>query len=164
MTTSGDDPMVRDRGDRLTRDLLSYEPPQVAIGYAPDVAGKGELGNQVARVVSRALRDARDDKGLGRAEIAQQMTSILGRSVSKDTLDQWASEAGEDRRIPVDAFIALIRATGARELLGFIPGQFGCVVVEQKFEALIQLQMIEQQERELSAYKQRVLAAVRAAR
>jgi hypothetical protein len=144
-----------------TRDLFSWQPPQVAVGYAEEVAGKGPLQNRIARLVSRALRDARDDRGLGRGEIARRMTDELGRKVSEDVLDKWSSEAAEAHRIPLDAFIALIAATGANELLGFVPGLLGFVVVPKKYKAFIDLQLLEDHERDVAAHKAKILADMR---
>ena len=92
------------------------------------------------------------------------MTAELGRSVSSDILDKWASEASEDHRIPLDAFIALVAATGANELLGFVPGLSGFVVVPKRYKAFIDLQLLEEHERELAVHKARIQADLRAQR
>jgi len=154
--------MIGDADKR--RDPFAWEPPQVTVGYADEVAGKGPLANRIARLISRALRDARDDRGLSRAEIAHRMTGELGRKVTEDILDKWASEASENHRIPLDAFIALVDATGAHELLGFIPELLGFVVVPKRYKALIDLQLLEAHEQEVAAHKARILADVRAQR
>lgn len=153
--------MARDRNDGGTNELFSWEPPQVAVGYSDEVTGKGELQNKISRLIGRALRDARDDRGMSRGSVAVQMTNQLGRSLSEDMLDKWASEASDQHRIPLDAFIALIQVTGADELLGFLPGLFGFVVVDKKYEAIIELQLLEEHERELNAHKARLQAKVR---
>ncbi len=138
--------------------------PQVAVGYPDDVAGQGELPNQIARLVSRALRDARRERELSRADVAQRMTRELGRKVSEGTLEQWASEANVTHRIPFDAFIALVAATGATELLGFLPGLMGFAVVPKQYLAAIDLHLLEEFERELAEHKARLQADVRALR
>ncbi len=153
--------MVRDRGDKGTNDLFAWEPPQVAVGYSDDVAGRGDLPNKIARLVGRALRDARDEGRMSRARIAADMSEELGRSVSDDMLDKWSSEASTQHRIPLDAFIALIRVTGCNELLGFVPSLFGFVVVERKYEAIIELQLLEQHERDIADRKARLQHKVR---
>lgn len=139
-------------------------PPQVAVGYADDVAGQGELPNRIARLVSRALRDAHKERGLSRAEVAQRLARELGRKVTESTLEGWASEADVNHRIPLDAFIALVAATGADELLGFVPGLMGFVVVPKKYMAVIELQLLEEFERDLAEHKAKLLADVRALR
>lgn len=148
-------------GADTTRRGFGWEPPQVAVGYSDDVTGRGPLQNRIARLVSRAMRDARDDRGLSRAEIASRMSVELGRRVSEDILDKWSSEASETHRIPFDAFIALVSATGADDLLGFLPNLMGFVVVPKHYKPLIELQLLEEHEQELAAHKARIHAELR---
>ena len=138
--------------------------PEVTVGYADDVAGRGPIQNRIARLVSRALRDARDDRGMSRADVARRMTDELGRKVSEDVIEKWASEASETHRIPFDAFIALVAATGATELLGFLPNLMGFVVVPKRFKPLIELQLLEEHEKDLAAHRARIHAELRGQR
>lgn len=150
------------RRDPLTRDLFAWEPPAVAIRYSDDVVGRGGLDNKIARLVSRALRDARDS-GSSRQEVAQSLSAFIGRSVSEAMLHKWASEAAGEHRIPLDAFIGLVHATGAKELLGFVPGEFGLTVIEDAYAELIEERLIEDHIEEMQARRQ-VLAARRKGR
>jgi len=152
--------MARAR-DTRTADLLSWEPPSVAVGYGDDVAGRGALDNQIARLLSRALRDAKDEKGHSRAVIAGLMTLELGRNVSEDQLDKWASEASTGHRIPLDAFVALVKVTEAEDLLGFIPRLLGFAVVPVRYAEIIELHLIEEKARELEAHKASLQARLR---
>ncbi|MCB1363603.1 MAG: hypothetical protein KDK02_05745 [Rhodobacteraceae bacterium] len=154
--------MVR-RRDPLTRDLFDWQPPKVAVGYGPEVAGRGRLDNKIARLVSHALRDARDE-GLGRTEVAARMSEFLGRAVSGAMLNKWSSEGSEDHRIPLDAFIGLVHATGVKELLGFAPGEFGLTVIESEYAEMIKLQLIREKRLELEAQEQALLARWKARR
>lgn len=149
------------RRDTRTLDLLNWEPPQVAVGYEPGVAGRGSLDNQIARLLSRALRDAADDKGLSRDDVAALMTLDLGRSISKDQLDKWTSEASTTHRIQLDAFVALVKVTEATDLLGFIPGILGFAVVPKKYAEIIELHLLEEKEQEIAAAKQAISARLR---
>lgn len=154
--------MVR-RDDR-TLDLLSWEPPEVAVGYAEDVAGRGPLENRIARVISRALRDAADDGGLTREAIAKAMTASLGRPVSRAMLDKWTSEGSTEHRIPLDAYIALVEATGAVDLVGFIAEQFGLVAIPERYQAIVELHLVEEHEAEVRARKDALTAKLRGGR
>ncbi|WP_418459807.1 hypothetical protein ACNT8L_04695 [Brucella intermedia] len=151
------------RRDPLTKDLFEWTPPQVAIRYEEGVTGRGSLDNQIARLVARALRDARDDNK-GRSEIAASMTRYLDRSISTTMLDKWASEASGEHRIPLDAFIALVHATDAKELLGFVPGMFGLTVIENEYADLIEDRLLEDHIEELQARRQVLSAKRKAAR
>lgn len=149
--------------DPLTKDLFTWEPPKVAIGYGEEVTGRGRLDTKIARLIAHALRDVRDDKGLSRDDVATQMSEFLGRKVSAETLYKWTSESSEDHRIPLDAFIALVRATGAKELLGFVPGEFGLTVIENEYAELIEERLLLDHKEEVEARIQ-MLAARRKAK
>ena len=148
--------------DPLTKDLFSWEPPKVAVGYGSDVTGRGPLDSKIARLIGQSLRDARDD-GMTRADVARQMSAYLGRSISEAMLNKWASEGSDEHRIPLDAFIGLVQATGMRDLLGFVPGEFGLTVIENEYAELIEERLLEDHIEEMQARKQ-VLAARRKSR
>lgn len=143
------------RRDTNTGDLLSWVPPKVDIGYDADVAGRGQLDNKIARIITRALRDAKDNKDLSRSVIAEKMAAYLGRRVSEDLLNKWTSEAS-DNRIPLDAFIALIDITGVDDLLGFVPKIFDCTVVPKKYASIIELHLLEKHEQEIATHKAKI--------
>ncbi|WP_370270134.1 hypothetical protein [Nioella sp.] len=148
--------------DPLTKDLFSWQPPKVGVGYSEDVIGRGRLDNKIARLIAQALRDARDD-GQSRADIARALSAYLGRSVSEAMLNKWSSEGSEEHRIPLDAFIGLVHATGARDLLGFVPGEFGLTVIENQYAELIEERLLDDHIEEMQARKQ-VLSARRKSR
>lgn len=149
------------RRDTRTADLLSWSPPEVAVGYDAGVAGGGNLDNQIPRLLARSLRDFKERKGHNRAVVAGLLTLELGRNVSEDQLDKWTSEASTTHRIPLDAFAALVKVTEAEDLLGFIPHILGFIVVPQKYAEIIELYLIEEKERELNAAKAAVQARLR---
>lgn len=153
--------MTRSR-DPLTKDLFAWEPPRVAVGYGAEVTGRGPLDNRIARLIGQALRDARDE-GLVRSEVARRMSACLHRTISEPMLNKWSSEGSEDHRIPLDAFIALVEATGAKDLLGFVPGEFGLRVIEAEYAELIEERLLDDHIEEMQARRQ-VLAARRKAR
>ena len=140
--------MPRDRRDNLTLDLLEWQPPKVAVEIEQGVAGCGDLANQIARTISHALRETE----LDRDEVADKMSAYLGRKISRDILDKWSSEASENNRIQFDAFIALIDATGATDLLGFAPEKFGFSVVSNHYRKVIEYHEIEEHEREVALH------------
>ena len=151
------------RRDPYTKDLYAWEGEPVAVGYGDDVTGRGPLGNRISRLVGRALRDAKD-AGQCRDDVARGMAEYLDRTIPAGSLDKWASEAAEDHRIPLDAFVALIHATGQHAILAFIPALFGFAVVPNRFVDLIELHQLEEHEREVQARKAALQAKVRGAR
>jgi hypothetical protein len=151
------------RRDLLTQDLFAWEPPQVAVTLGDEGKGRGALDNQISRMVSRALREARED-GRSRAQIADEISKTVGRSVSEGTLDKWASEASGEHRIPLDAFLALVEVTGCTGLLGVLAERFGLVLVDARYADLIELHLIEEHERDVAARKASLEAKWRARR
>ncbi len=147
----------------LTGDLFDWQPPHVAVGYSADVAGRGRLDNKIARLIGQALRDARDD-GQSRAQIARAMSDYLGRSISEAMLNKWSSESSDEHRIPLDAFIALVAATGAKDLLGFAPGEFGMAVIASKYAKLIRRQLLRDKRHEIEAQERLLEAEIKANR
>ena len=91
------------------------------------------------------------------------MSEFLDREVTSATLYKWTSESSDNHRIPLDAFIALVHATGAKELLGFVPGEFGLTVIEDEYADLIEERLLEDHRDEVEA-RIRALAASRKAR
>jgi len=151
------------RRDALTPDLFAWKPPKVAAGYGEDVAGRGALDNRIARTISRALKDAKE-RGLSRSQISKAMSEYLGRSISEDMLNKWASEAADSNRITLDAFMALIDATGSHDLMGLVVSGFGYVAVPERYSDMIELHLIEEHERDVIARRQALEARVRAKR
>lgn len=147
--------------DTRTMNLLDWEPPQVAAGYAAEVAGRGNLENKIARLISQALRDASDERNASRADVAALMSLELGRPVTEDILNKWTSEASISHRIPLDAFCALVKVLEADELLGFIPSLLGYVAVPRKYADIIEMHLIEEKTRDLDARKQALTAKLR---
>ncbi|WP_279480314.1 hypothetical protein [Aureimonas sp. SK2] len=151
------------RRDPHTKDLLAWEAQAVRIGYSSEVAGSGDLGNQIARLIGQALRDSKD-AGRDRNDVARAMGEYLGRHITKNQIDKWASEASDEQRIPLDAFIALIAVTQELRLLAFIPGQFGHAVVSDRYADMIELFEIEEHQRDIELRASALKAKVRGAR
>tara|TARA_R110002020_G_scaffold134518_33_gene300247 strand:+ start:2634 stop:3092 length:459 start_codon:yes stop_codon:yes gene_type:complete len=140
--------MARARGDTRTLDLLDWQPSEVAVGFAEEIRA-ASLDAKIAKALAQAIRES----GKRREAIADEMSRQLGRKISVSTIDAYTSEAKEGHRIPLDRFIALIHATGAYQLLGWLAEEFGFVVVPAKYRDLIELHLIEEHEREIEGRK-----------
>lgn len=151
------------RRDTLTSDLFDWQPPKVAVGYGEEVTGRGALDNRIARAISQALREAKA-RDIKRAEIAKSMSEYLGRPISEDMLNKWASEAADSNRITLDAFVALIDATQAHDLVSLVVSSFGLVAVPERYSDLIELHLIEEHERDVVTRRQALEAKLRARR
>ncbi|HEY5209606.1 MAG TPA: hypothetical protein VIJ42_09200 [Stellaceae bacterium] len=139
--------------DPLTLDLLNWEPPDVASGSDHHLGGRASLDHKIARLVSRALQQAREEKRVSRHDVVNAMSSYLGRRLSVQMLEKWASEGSESHRIPLDVFAALIDATEYRDLIGFVPSLFGHIAVRRRYGEIIELHLIEEHERDIAERK-----------
>jgi len=137
--------MVKARGDSLTGDLLSWEPPKVAAGFEEGAVRGSRISHQIAQVVKLALQ------GHDRATVAERMSEELGYPVSLNMIEKYASEAAEANKITLERFIALKVAPTA------ITG----VVVPAKYAAIVEVHLIEEHEQEIARHKQAALAKVK---
>ncbi|MBA5778111.1 hypothetical protein H2509_13360, partial [Stappia sp. F7233] len=137
------------RGDNLTGDLLSWEPPKVAAGFEAGAIRGSRLSSQISQAVALALKSS----PMSRAEIAAAMSAELGYQVSENMLANYASEGAEAHRITLERFIALIDVTGCTDLLGFVAERFGKVVIDTKYQALINVHLAEEAEAKIQRFK-----------
>ena len=97
------------RGEQM--DLLGWRaPPQPVAAFRPGAIQAPSMGGRLARAIAIALKDC----GKTRAEVAALMTAHLGRPVSENMLDAYASQAREGHAISAERLAALVRATGDR--------------------------------------------------
>lgn len=154
--------MIKLRGDSLTSDLLTWEPPKVAAGFAEGEVRGNRIASQISQVVKLALA------GHDRAAIAARMSEELGYPVSANMIDKYASEAAEAHKITLERFVALIEATGCIDALAFIAERLGHVVVPEKYSAIVEVHLYDEHERELARHQadmaQRKQAALAKAR
>jgi transcriptional regulator with XRE-family HTH domain len=141
--------MVKARGDTMTGDLLSWEPPKVAAGFEPGAIRGSRLASRISQAVALALKSS----SLSRAEIAAAMSVELGYQVSENMLANYASEGAEGHRITLERFIALIEVTGCTDLVGFVAERFGLVAVDQRYKALINLHLADKVEAKIQKFK-----------
>lgn len=144
--------MVRARGDKLTADLFSWEPPKVAAGFDDGAVRGSRIGNQISQVVKLALQ------GHDRTAVAERMSEELGQTISLNMIEKYASEAAEAHKITLERFVALIEATGCIDALAFLAERFDHVVVPERYAAIVELHLLEEHEQEIARRKQAALA------
>lgn len=141
--------MAKSRGDNLTGDLLSWEPPKVAAGFDAGAIRGNRLTSQISQAVALALKQST----MSRGEIASAMSIELGYQISEHMLANYASEGAEGHKISLERFIALVEVTGCIDLLGFIAERFGQVVVDRKYQALINVHLADEAEQKIQKFK-----------
>ena len=144
--------MAKARGDTLTGELLSWEPPKVAAGFDEGAVRGTRLGSQISQVVRLAL------EGRDRAAVADRMSEELGYPLSLNMIEKYASEGAEANKITLERFIALIEATGCIDALAFVAERFDHMVVPAKYAAIVELHLLEEHEQEIARRKQAAIA------
>lgn len=136
---------MKRRGDTQTLDLLSWELPQVAAEFADADYGRAPLAQQISQAIGLALGKSSKT----RDQIAKEMSEFLGEPISRGMLDAYASPGKEKHRITLERFMALIHAAGCPQLLGFVARQFDLAVVSADYVEVIELQLIDEHQREI---------------
>lgn len=150
--------MARARGDSLTGDLLSWEPPKVAAGFEEGAVRGSRIANQICQVVKLAL------EGHDRAQVAAQMSGELGYPVSRDMLDHYASEGSEAHKITLERFVALLEATGCVDALAFVADRFDHVVVPSKYAAIVEYHLLKDHQEDVDRRVQTAFAKMKGGR
>ena len=147
--------------DTRTLDMFNdWQPPKVAMSLPPEVTSGGNLNSQIARAISRALKNS----DMSRADIAEGMSKYLGKNITENILNAYASEGRESHKITLERAMALIHVTEEYGLLGFIAEPFDLAVVPTKFSDIIEIHHIEEQEKHLAHQKATRMARVRSGR
>ena len=85
--------MVKQRGDSLTGDLLSWEPPKVAAGFDAGAIRGNRLASQISQAVALALKHGQANKGLHPAHEGTAMGQCIF-VVQRDRLQRFADGLG----------------------------------------------------------------------
>lgn len=144
--------MGRKRADTLTMELFAWEPKIPIERYEDHVTRAATLQGRISLAVSNTLNEAKNESGakLARADVAKRMASYLGESVSKTTLDAYASEA-RDNSIPLDRAVALMVVTQDFRLLSLLAEPVGHAVIPAKYESAVVEAMLVEKREELDA-------------
>lgn len=126
--------------------LLDWELPLIVTGYDPMLVRGNSFGFRLSRAISVTLEEC----GKSRPEIAEHMSDILGRSVTINMLNAYASGQREDHQISVPRFDALIGATQDRRLVEFLAEGRGWAVIERRYLPLIDLAAVAERKKELT--------------
>lgn len=134
--------------DAFTVDLFKdYQPQPVVERFADDQVKAWSMAGRLAKAIALTM----EESSLSREEIAAQMSEITKSSVSKATLDAYASQAKEQNQITATRLAALVTITGDARPLNVLLEEAGLIVVPKKFEALLK----RERARELRALLER---------
>ena len=123
--------------DTLTGDLFAVI---TAIPKAhPLTPGGWRFRGEIAHVMSEAIKLCAKD----RYQIAADMSRLLGREVSPNTLDKYTSEASEDHIPNLETAIAFDAATEQTALASLFANKLGCRVLPGKDSLVAELGKLE---------------------
>lgn len=142
--------MARQRADRHTLDLLSWQPPEPTKAFPAEKVRAASLRAMVAKAVSLALKEC----GKPRETVVEEIAEYLGETVSKNVLDAYASESREDHVINVVRFLALVHATRDYRLLQMLAEPFGLAVIDERYLPAIEDAVLDDKITELQQRRQ----------
>lgn len=132
---------MRSRYDTFTGDLFSSIPQPY-----PMTPGAWCFRREIAVVMGEAIKACHKD----RYQIAADMSRLLGREISVNTLDKYTSEASEDHIPNLETAIAFDAATEQTSLVSLFASKLGCRVLPGKESLLAELGRLEQMRCEMA--------------
>lgn len=114
-----DKPSLDTRQLALNFEVFAIETPTGVVA----VQGENRFDAAIRQALVRLL-DGALQKGLSRDRVADQIGGVLGRTVSKAHIDLWTAPSQADRRIPVDALLAIMTVCQDVSPLEWIAHQF----------------------------------------
>lgn len=114
---------MRRIADTLTGDLFSCIPQA-----HPMTPGAWRFRGEIAHIMGEAIKSCSKD----RYQIAADMSRLLGREISVNTLDKYTSEASEDHIPNLETAIAFDAATEQVALVSLFASKLGCRVLPGK--------------------------------
>lgn len=127
--------------DTLTGDLFASVPKA-----HPMTPGTWRFRGEIAHVMGEAIKSCTKD----RYQIAADMSRLLGREMSVNTLDKYTSEASEDHIPNLETAIAFDAATEQMALANLFASKLGCRVLPGKDSLLAELGRLEQMKSEIA--------------
>ncbi|OUJ17087.1 hypothetical protein [Acetobacter sp. DsW_063] len=137
--------------------LFDWQPPEAVVEFDPFVIRANSFSGRLSRAISIAL----DTSSSSRAEIADRMGRHMGRTISVNVLNAYASVAREDHQISVPRFDALVAATGDRRLLEFVARDHGWAVIDRHYLPCVELAAMAEHRAALGRRERELRASVR---
>jgi len=127
--------------DTLTGDLFANVPQA-----HPMTPGAWRFRGEISHVMGEAIKACSKD----RYQIAADMSRLLGREISVNTLDKYTSEASEEHIPNLETAIAFDAATEQMALANLFASKLGCRVLPGKESLLAELGRLEQMKGEIA--------------
>ena len=137
--------------------LRDWAPPDPVVRFDDNQVKASSLPVRLCKAISTTLKEASEK----RDAIAAKMSDFLGRRISVNMLNAYASAGREDHCIGLASFVALLHATRDRRLLEMIAEPLGWAVIDRRHLPLIELALVREQQVLLQDYAKRLAGAAR---
>ena len=134
--------------------LLDWNPPEAVMAFDPFLLRANSWSGRFSRAISISL----DSCGQTRQEVADAMSSHMGKAMSLNVLNAYASTARDSHEISVSRFDALLSATRDRRLLEFFAEGFGWSVIDRRYLPAIELAALSEHKREVARREREIRA------
>lgn len=134
--------------------LFAWQPPEAVVAFDPQLIRANSFSGRISRAISISL----DECGRPREDVARLMSHHLGRDVSLNMLNAYASVARDNHQISVSRFEALLAATKDRRLLEFFAADRGWAVIDRRHLPHIELAALNEHKREVTRQERAVRA------
>ncbi|NYZ17026.1 hypothetical protein HL658_31170 [Azospirillum sp. RWY-5-1] len=119
--------------------------------------GSLECAALVCGLVSYALDEARQVRGMSRAAVAARMAELSGESISEHMLNACSAQSHEGHRFPLQWLPALIAATGCFDVLQSVADRVGATVLVGEAADAAEVARLDQIAAQARAEKARIL-------
>ena len=97
------------------------------------------------KVIKRGLRVAIKASPLSRQQIVDRASVFLGKQITGAQLDAWTADSKPDHLPRIDAFAALVFATGQPDALDAVAAFAGLAVIGQADQQLLEIAKLEEE-------------------
>lgn len=137
--------------DNISGDLFASIPQA-----HPMTPGGWRFRAEIAHAMGEAIKACPKDV----YQIAADMSRLLGREISSNTLYKYTSEASEDHIPNFETAIAFDAATGGLELASLFAGKLGCRVLPGKESLFAELGRLDQIKADISRQEKAIKKAL----
>jgi hypothetical protein len=127
---------------------FTFEVPTVERHHGALAGLSREVSSAVARII--------EEDGRARPVLAGALSEILGRTMTKETLDGWSSEGRDKFNVPFYGLLALVAVTDRADVLDALLRRVGVAVLVGEEIITAQLGHLDRQIAELQGRKKQI--------
>lgn len=94
-----------------------------------------DISVRIKQALAQDLRESR----LSRAQIADELSKLSGRSINESHLDAYAAESKAGYRFPAELIPVWVKVTGSRRVIDLVCGELGLHLADETEGRLAEL-------------------------